>query len=304
MNPLVSVIITTYNRNNLLCRAIDSVLGQGYPRIEIIVVDDCSMVEAAHEIGSLYAGRVKFVRHKKNRGLAAARNTGIDVSSGELISFLDDDDEILPDKIEKQVAFFKENPRSHAVFCGAIQMYEGGRKVVHIPENSGQLFPEVLHGTPNAIHTLMLKRSVFETAGAFDEELTHLEDYDFWIRLSLNFRVESINEALVRYYFHGDQMSTRGRENLVGRDAVIKKHQEIFNKHRNVLYKHLRRQLRKSILLGEYSLFYKYLFNCIKIRPFSSDLYVHLFASLFLRKFHKELVVKYGPKAKNDFLIY
>src|SRR6056297_2055943 len=109
IEPLVSVNLTTYNRAHLLHRAIKSVLNQAYKNLEIIIVDDGSddnTYEVLENLGK-NDNRINYIKHAKNRGNAAARNTALKNSSGEYIAFMDDDDEwIDPHKIEKQISIF------------------------------------------------------------------------------------------------------------------------------------------------------------------------------------------------------
>ena len=124
-NLKVSTIITTYRRADMLKRAIDSVLNQTYSNIEVIVVDDNDEKSEdrknTEEIMTSYANnpKVKYIKHKVNMNGAAARNTGIKNSTGEIVCFLDDDDWYLETKIEKQLEFLCKNKDYKAVYCGS-----------------------------------------------------------------------------------------------------------------------------------------------------------------------------------------
>ncbi len=115
MNPTVSVIIPTYNRANLVSRAIKSVLNQTYQDFEIIVVDDCSEDNTEEIVKSFNDSRIRYIKHKKNKGGSAARNTGIKRARGKYIAFLDDDDEWLPSKLEKQIMLFEKLSKHYGV---------------------------------------------------------------------------------------------------------------------------------------------------------------------------------------------
>ena len=100
---LISVVIPTYNRKHLLQKAIASVLNQTYSNFELIVVDDCSTDSTEHFMKSLSDKRIRYIKHEKTKHASASRNTGIQLSKGEFIAFLDDDDRWLPTKLEKQL---------------------------------------------------------------------------------------------------------------------------------------------------------------------------------------------------------
>ena len=126
-NPSVSVIIPTYKRAHLVTRAIDSVLNQTFSDVEVIVVDDGSPDNTEEVVRGVVDGRVRYIRHEVNRGLAAAgRNTGIAMARGYYIAFLDDDDEWRADKLEKQLEAIKSYD---AVLCGAL--VDGLRPKIH-----------------------------------------------------------------------------------------------------------------------------------------------------------------------------
>jgi len=238
--PKVSLIITTYNRSNFLCRAIESALSQTYKNIEIIVVDDNSTDNTSLSINK-YKDTIVYIRNKKNIGVSASRNIGILKSSGYYISFLDDDDEIHPEKIEKQLNIFINDEKVDAVYCGSIKKY---KKYVleKKPRLNGIIYPKVLEACPNTIHSLLLKKKCIEDAGFFDEQMRYYEDFDFWIRLSMNCIFAYVRESLVVYNIHGNQMSVNSKKAIEGIDYILEKHKKIFNANKKYLYIHLRRQ--------------------------------------------------------------
>ncbi len=124
-NPLVSIIIPTFNRCGVLKRAVLSAVNQTYKKIEIIIVNDASTDATAEVAGLVNDPRLKYIIHEKNQGLAATRNTGIKNSSGEYITFLDDDDEWAPEKISHQLEVFQnENHGIGLVFTNGYSEYE------------------------------------------------------------------------------------------------------------------------------------------------------------------------------------
>ena len=108
--PKISVVIPTHNRASFLKKAIESVLRQSYTNLEVIIVDDNSTDNTKEVVNSYKDKRIKYIVHDKNKGGAVARNTGIIASTGDIVAFLDDDDEWLPEKIKKQMELFESKP--------------------------------------------------------------------------------------------------------------------------------------------------------------------------------------------------
>ena len=207
-NPLVSVIIPTYNRGWILKEAIDSVLSQDFDDIELIVVDDGS-TDNTINILDAYALDIIVLR-QDNRGVSAARNAGISCASGQLIAFLDSDDLWLPGKMSRQVEFFNSNP--DALICQTEELWiRNGRRVN--PKKRHQKFSGMIfkHCLPLCIvspSAVMMKKSLFDKTGRFDESLPACEDYDLWLRVSRKYPVFLIDTPLiVKRGGHGDQLS-------------------------------------------------------------------------------------------------
>ena len=205
----VDVIIPTYNRSERLLKALDSVFSQTFKDIRIIVVDDGS-TDATSEVLYPFMNRITYLRHERNKGVSAARNSGIMAGSAPLLAFLDSDDYWLPAKLEEQVCFF-----SHRAEAGACQTEEiwirNGRRVnpcKHHKKPSGNVFQESLKLCVVSPSAVMLRRSLLDEKGMFDEELPACEDYDLWLRISSNTPIYLIKKRLVvKQGGHSDQLS-------------------------------------------------------------------------------------------------
>ena len=176
-NPTVSVIIPTYNRAHLIGRAIQSVLNQTYRDFEIIVVDDGSADNTEEVVKSFYDKRIKYIKHKKNKGAAATRNTGIKAARGKYIAFQDSDDEWLPEKLEKQMKVFENAPaKVGVVYTDMWRIMRNKRKYYFsspmITPEDGIIYKQALdYKVMNiGIQTALIKREVFEKVGMFDEK--------------------------------------------------------------------------------------------------------------------------------------
>jgi glycosyltransferase involved in cell wall biosynthesis len=207
-SPLVSVIIPTYNRGWSLQEAIDSVLAQDFSDFELIVVDDGSTDNTLDIIGS-YSDDIIFL-HQPNKGVSAARNRGITSSVGRLIAFLDSDDLWLPEKLSIQVDFFHTRPDTFICQSEEIWIRNGVRvnpKKRH-KKPSGMIFEPSLDLCLVSPSAVMVKRSLFDEVGAFDESLPACEDYDLWLRVSCRYPITLIDMPLIiKRGGHQDQLS-------------------------------------------------------------------------------------------------
>jgi glycosyltransferase involved in cell wall biosynthesis len=207
-SPAVSVIIPTFNRGWCLGQAVDSVLAQAYPDLELIVVDDGS-TDATPRLLAGYGGRLHVLRCE-HRGVSAARNAGIAAAGAELIAFLDSDDLWLPGKLSRQVAFFTRNPQ--ALICQTEELWvRNGRRVnpgKRHRKRAGIIFEPSLELCLVSPSAVMVRRELLERVGLFDEALPACEDYDLWLRVSCRFPIHLIDTPLiVKRGGHADQLS-------------------------------------------------------------------------------------------------
>jgi len=211
-HPTVSVVIPTYNRLDLLPRAIDSALNQTYEDLECLVVDDASKRNPQSVIETYSDKRLRYLMHDKNKGLGAARNTGIENASGKYVAFLDDDDEWFPTKLEEQVQIFEQASDEVAIVYTWMNYYTQSGELVkkYHPTHEGDIFPDVLDGQPiGAGSTLLTRKSIVSEIGGFDESLPRGIDGDFIRRIARNYEIKYVPEVLVKYYVgHGHDRIT------------------------------------------------------------------------------------------------
>lgn len=228
---LVSVIIPSYNSGKFLNKAIESVINQTYKNLEIIIVNDGS-IDETEKIAKDWQEkneRIKYLKHQKNRGPSAARNTGIRNSQGEYIAFLDADDIWLPQKTEIQLKEIKERNVDLIFSNWYIWEPEKGIKVKAFDSNPIQDNRENLlnflikknFGNPS---TSLFQKISLEKIGLFDQKLRSSEDYDLWIRFCLNgMKIAFIEQPFVYYRVHLTQATVNIYRMRTSRLAVFKK---------------------------------------------------------------------------------
>lgn len=284
--PTVSVIVPVYNRVHLLPRAVNSVLNQTYRDFEIIVVDDGSTDNVKEVVEKLQKKdeRIRYIRHEKNKGAGAARNTGIEAARGRYIAFQDSDDEWLPEKLEKQIKAF-ENVSSivGVVYSKCLRLKEG--KKIYAPfswikQKEGNIHKEFLK--ENFINTPMIivRKECFEKAGKFDETLPRLQDWELVLRLSKYYHFKYIDEVLSIAHTTTDSISANQDALIKALMLILDKHLRDFKTDKKSLAKHL--CLIGDLLCqrGDLDQGRDYLFKALKFYPLNIKCLIEVFTSL------------------------
>ncbi len=235
--PLVSVIIPTYNRAHIVYESIDSVLGQTYSNHEVIVVDDGSTDDTLSKLSS-YGDRIKLVS-QRNGGPAAARNRGLVEARGELIAFQDSDDLWLPEKLERQVSLMERAGRSVPCCLTNISMRWSDREItsfgvswLNAPIREGIWSnPAEVLATRFVLfnQAVMIRREVLDRIGGFDESIRFQEDYELPLRLSLEGPWAFIADPLViwRESKGGSVYKDAQKQEICSRECMVK----VFEQH-------------------------------------------------------------------------
>jgi glycosyltransferase involved in cell wall biosynthesis len=226
---LVSVIIPTYNRSNYLQEAVDSVFAQTYPLVEILVIDDGSTdggdtTKSAlkpYLSGDHRLPKVTYL-YQKNGGLVSAVNRGLVLARGEYIQRLDDDDRLLPEKLARSVELFRACPEVGLVATGYYQIDAAGKRLrTRSPRrcpDSRRLF-NMLMGCISACAGVMVRSLVHQRMGAYRN--IKAQDYEMWVRIAKEFKVETINLPLAEYRQHpGSSINIKDNYAKMERDIL------------------------------------------------------------------------------------
>jgi len=222
----VSVIIPTYNRAHVIGRSIQSALDQTYRDFEILVVDDGSTDETLEAVEPFFQhAQVRYLRHERNKGHQAARNTGVKNARGEYIAFLDSDDTWLPEKIELQLEAIKAKGADRVVVTWIQKIENGKRAQFFERQYEGYVYPEVLAGDgPGSYGCMLLPREWFVQIGFADEDIPAAADWDTFISLSKLFEFTTVNKVCVNYYQdEKKRVQDCGSSTARGYYAVVKK---------------------------------------------------------------------------------
>lgn len=282
--PKVSVVIPTHNRANLLGRAVRSVLGQTFSDFEVLVADDASSEETGAMLRAIGDPRIRHLRHDRNRGVSAARNTGLTNATGELIAFLDDDDEWLPEKLRIQVSRFEELGESVGLVYSGYYELHGHTNPVPIeilPTQRGRLFESLLrHGAFSHASAILVRARCFDTVGLFDESIRYGEDFDMWLRLAREYEFEFVPVSLVRREVHADGLTQNYDAIISGNEALLKKYSEFFKRDPYALNQRLHKLGTYYCFAGNTKRGRQAFRGAIANRPFSLKSYVSVALSL------------------------
>jgi glycosyltransferase involved in cell wall biosynthesis len=286
--PKVSVIIPTYNRANLLPRAINSVLNQTYRDFELIIIDDGS-TDNTQEIVKEFQkkdDRIKYLWKRNSGCVASTLNFGIPHCKGLYITFCASDDQWDPTYLEKQISLFDNSKNVDVVSTNVLIVDSQGRKLTEISKprttNNDSLIEIGLRNN-YLFGNMVIKKTVLNEVGLWDDNLKIREDFDLWMRIAKkNFNFRFIYEPLFIVTIHPNQISNSVDilERIKIENYLFKKHKALYDKYpkaRSVYFRHLSTMYA---LLNNKSQALKNLFLAIKSAPFYLRNYIHLFLLL------------------------
>lgn len=240
--PLVSIIIPTYNRSELVKRAIRSALAQTHRPIEVIVVDDRSTDDTKQVVTSFSDTRIKYLKNSKNLGGPATRNKGLEVSKGDYINFLDDDDTIHPRKIELQLQKFTTSniPNLGVVTCD-VKYQRSDIKRTKKNRLQGELYTQLLqayciYGT----ETMLIRTQAVKEISGFDTSLLSNQEYDLQLRLANKYSFDYVNKVLATKHETKGQISFNFDKKIQGTKTLYNKYKQEYKTHGVYLYNFFR----------------------------------------------------------------
>jgi len=258
MKKKVSIVIPTYGRSDLISKAIESVINQSYANKEIVVIDDNVddvISERTREVVLSFKDKIdiKYVKNAHNIGGALSRNEGINQSAGEYVSFLDDDDFFVPEKLSRQIEFM-EKFNFEASLCDMRVIDENGnltKKIHHAQCNNAADF--LIRGVAMTPMLIVTKFAAIK-AGLFENSV-RFQDHIFIINLlKAGYEVGVLKEPLVYYYEHSSPRITNSNKSALGYDVRFEKEKELFplltpNEKRSVILRH--NIIRSKIICAE-----------------------------------------------------
>jgi len=288
-NPLVSIVIPTYKRPQFLERAITSITQQTHENWELLVVDDneeeSDFRRETEQLMAAYAShpRVRYLKHQKNRGGSAARNTGIENARGEYIAFLDDDDEWLPRKLERQLEVFSRSDDNTAVvYTGYTHVHPGTRTGdVVLPVLKGKVLEGILRrNNVGTTSTILCRRTALFDVGLFDESLPAGQDHDLYIRLAVRFEFDYVKESLVLSHRHEfDKIGKDLTAKVAAFDLIREKHRQLYEHYRASHLFQLKWQIRRLLRIGHTQKARERIQEALKLKPIDGQLLGYLVLS-------------------------
>jgi glycosyltransferase involved in cell wall biosynthesis len=223
--PLVSVILTCFDHELFVARALEGVHAQTYRPIQLIVTDDASTDGSARAIAGWLDANwpdATFVRHDANVGLCRTLNEALGHVAGELVTITSADDWMEPERLERLVAELDSAPEDVGLVYSGVRLVDGdGDELALVKTESGSapsgwIYREQLTQPTVLTPSVMVRRLVYETVGGFNEDDV-VEDYDMWLRVCRSFRVRHVPGALVNFRWHGNNATTRVQGEVYGR---------------------------------------------------------------------------------------
>ncbi len=211
--PEVTVIIPVYNAEKYIRKSLNSILNQTLKNIEILVIEDCSTDNSLIIIQELQQSddRVKIIKNSTNKGIVYGLNAGLDLASSDYIARMDADDIAYPERFEKQLHYLRQHTDTILVGTNMelIDDRENHISFREYPQHHAEIIAALFDRSPFGHPTVMFKKSAVIEIGGYREEFKTCEDYDLWLRLRNKGKFANLQETLLKYRVHNDQITFR-----------------------------------------------------------------------------------------------
>ena len=289
--PEVSVIVPTYNRADILPRAIESVLDQTFSDFELLIIDDGSSDNTTEVVRSYNDSRIKYIRHETNRGQNEARNTGVKNSNGRYISYLDSDDIFLSTYLEEVVEVLQNtNDDIGGVFTAREVIKDGTIEKRDVIEGKvhGEDIIQTWARNIGSNTELTYKASIQNDIGLHDTEMKRVTDIDFYMQILTNYKLVGVNKHLCRHYPSENNVSSDPELTIDGQRAFINKYKKKLPPERIAKCRH--QEGLAAVELGRMSDARRAFLKSIRNHPYKWFFYYHLFLSFTNKKVFNTLV--------------
>ena len=303
---MISVILPTFNRSNMIVRSICSVLNQTYKDFELIIVDDGSTDCTQDMVSRIKDSRIRYIRHEKNKGAAAARNTGIKAAQCDLIAFQDSDDEWVPEKLEKQIKAILALPDDFGVMYSAF--WRLGKQKIYIPPKNismkeGWIYKQLLYGNIIGMPVSLIKKECFDVVGGFSENLRALEDWELFLRISKFFKFKYIDEPLVLSYETEGSVSKNALAHAEAYEYILANNYSAISIDKKLLAQYIYTIGRINFQSGDAQKGKEYLIKAWKERPFNVKYNVAVILSFFGKEIFGN-IIRLKSMLRNIFTNY
>lgn len=258
--PFLTVFTPNYNRSRYISETIESILNQSYSNFEYIIIDDCS-TDNSWEIIQKYAKkdvRIKVYRNSNNLKIVKTRNLGFKTSSpkAKYFAIIDSDDISLPDRLETQVNFLENNPEYGLVGSNIVIINENSEMIGfrEFPLKNDEIHNVLTRFNPIAQSSVLLRKIVIEQIGFYHNKWEVCQDYDYWLRVGVSWKLANIERPLIKYRFSKTQVkATNFKDTLKNTYLIQKKAIEIYGYRDNLLNKLYRTSLKLGMINSKLS---------------------------------------------------
>ncbi len=227
-DPLVTVLMSTYNSQSTIKEAVDSILNQTLLNFEFIIIDDASTDNTLKILKEYRDSRIKIIENKENKGLGYNLNYGINISKGAYIARMDSDDISLPQRFQKQVDYLNLHPD---IICVGSRAYRFGnlslfqklfKRVMNQILSYDELKIQMLNGTPLLHPSVMFNGILLRKAGFnYSPTFRRAQDYELWTRMIWDFKMENMKDCLLKYRYSKSQASSRFRSEQIANSNIM-----------------------------------------------------------------------------------